>query len=589
MYGELSDGHEVGDWKGARNIHIGVDLGGPVGTEVLAFADGVISSFGYNAAPGDYGNVVVTEHLLNDKVKVWALHGHLDGASIAGREVGQAIRQGEVIGRFGACHENGGWWPHVHFQLALTEPPVPHDMPGVVCTEDHARALLEFPDPRLVLGDLYEGQGLIEDKKLLHEVETIQKLQVQLEQQFGFSLCGGHRATGGTTNSTFIFSTTTSTAGEGVEPVVPGVEGVVARLHNPDQAYRTREFASVELLTLTRLHEAAVANIPRVLTALSGSQLFEWELSDLQGLPKNGHGILMVQAPGTWQSPCTTHTSQVGSFLGRAHAATLDLFLPTGSDSTTPPPVSRAEVVRWKDAKEPVRVEWVREQLQRTLPHFEAILPGNCKQSHVQLIRDMTAATMAPLPDDLPQGMVHTDFNRTNLLWTTASTSPAPVLSCVLDWDFVTVGPLILDVGTALVEWCSCDGEFSMARVGEFLEQYQQHRPMAAVEKCHLWLALLMSGLRTVNWLIDEPNWAHLGYLDVIGPVLQQVLLIGPNRFQEMAFQIKGIDDANYNYHDAHVQADRCDNSINEGHKEVEITSSWPSKKQKVAPVPSAS
>lgn len=40
-----------------RDIHIGVDVGGPVGTAVHAVADGVLHSVGYNPAPLDYGHV----------------------------------------------------------------------------------------------------------------------------------------------------------------------------------------------------------------------------------------------------------------------------------------------------------------------------------------------------------------------------------------------------------------------------------------------------------------------------------------------------------------------------------------------------
>ena len=46
----------------------------------------------------------------------------------------------------------------MHFQLSIEEPST-HDMPGVVSNADHAHALQMFPDPRLVLGDLYEGNG----------------------------------------------------------------------------------------------------------------------------------------------------------------------------------------------------------------------------------------------------------------------------------------------------------------------------------------------------------------------------------------------------------------------------------------------
>jgi A/G-specific adenine glycosylase len=144
-----------------RDIHIGVDVGGPVGTPVHAFAGGNIHSLGYNAATLDYGNVIVTEHVLNGK-QVWALHGHLSAQSLYGKHPGDKVNHGECLGWFGAEHENGGWPPHVHFQLSLVEPET-HDMPGVVSTVQHAQALCDYPDPRMVMGQqLFEGDGLFE-------------------------------------------------------------------------------------------------------------------------------------------------------------------------------------------------------------------------------------------------------------------------------------------------------------------------------------------------------------------------------------------------------------------------------------------
>jgi len=140
-------------FEGIRNIHMGVDIGGPVGTPCMAFMDGVISHFGYNSEPGDYGNVIITKHIISQSI-IWALYGHLDSFSITNKSIGQKVEAGEIIGNFGNNQENGGWEPHLHFQLSFIEP-VTHDLPGVVSSEDRNQALLDYPDPRLVLGPLY--------------------------------------------------------------------------------------------------------------------------------------------------------------------------------------------------------------------------------------------------------------------------------------------------------------------------------------------------------------------------------------------------------------------------------------------------
>ena len=140
-------------FAGVRNIHIGVDIGGPVGTPCMAFTDGEISHFGYNPESGDYGYVIITKHNITGTT-VWALYGHLDSTSVKNKSIGQIVNKGEVIAWFGAHHENGGWEPHLHFQLSLLEPET-HDLPGVVASGDRAQALLDYPDPRLVLGPIY--------------------------------------------------------------------------------------------------------------------------------------------------------------------------------------------------------------------------------------------------------------------------------------------------------------------------------------------------------------------------------------------------------------------------------------------------
>lgn len=91
-----------------RNIHMGIDIGGPVGTEVHSITDCTVHSCGYNPAHLDYGHVVVTEQVLNG-LRVWALYGHLSASSITAKKTGQRIAMGDVIGSIGDIHENGGW------------------------------------------------------------------------------------------------------------------------------------------------------------------------------------------------------------------------------------------------------------------------------------------------------------------------------------------------------------------------------------------------------------------------------------------------------------------------------------------------
>ena len=161
--------NEIDGFGGQRTVHLGIDLGAPVGTPVRAFERGTVHSVGYNSEHGDYGYVIVVEHILGciietknviteslpEPKRVWALYGHLD-RSVLKFSVGSPVRKGEIIGRIGDVDENGGWKePHVHFQLSVQPPKQPHDMPGASSVKDRPTALLVYPDPRYVLGEIY--------------------------------------------------------------------------------------------------------------------------------------------------------------------------------------------------------------------------------------------------------------------------------------------------------------------------------------------------------------------------------------------------------------------------------------------------
>lgn len=105
----------IDGFDGARTVHVGIDLGGPIGTKVYSFMDGVVSSVGYNKELGDYGCVIVVKYDLNDLYRssdsdsrvFYALYGHLDW-SIMRIKIGQTVLRGEILGRIGDVHLNGG-------------------------------------------------------------------------------------------------------------------------------------------------------------------------------------------------------------------------------------------------------------------------------------------------------------------------------------------------------------------------------------------------------------------------------------------------------------------------------------------------
>ena len=139
--------------KTNRFIHMGIDIGAPVGTPVKSFYDGEIFLFKYNNQKLDYGYTIITKHQIKGQ-NIYALYGHLSNSSLKNKNIGQKIYSGEVIAYLGSEEENGGWPPHVHFQLSLIEPKI-CDLPGVVSEENHNIALKIFPDPRKVLGKIY--------------------------------------------------------------------------------------------------------------------------------------------------------------------------------------------------------------------------------------------------------------------------------------------------------------------------------------------------------------------------------------------------------------------------------------------------
>ncbi len=141
-------------FEGKRNIHMGVDIWTKADRPVFSFYDGEVAYLQNNKQEGDYGPTLVLRYEL-EFVTLYALYGHLSEMSLENNEVGDEVKKGQQIGTLGTAEVNGGWPPHLHFQLS-TEDPGEADMPGVVAKSDHEKALERYPDPRRVLGPIYD-------------------------------------------------------------------------------------------------------------------------------------------------------------------------------------------------------------------------------------------------------------------------------------------------------------------------------------------------------------------------------------------------------------------------------------------------
>lgn len=89
-------------------MHYGVDIGAPVGTQVVATKDGRVVHSGWY---GSYGKVVILEH----EGGVRTVYAHLSSISDRSTERGNLVRQNQVIGRVGNTGFSIG--PHLHFEI----------------------------------------------------------------------------------------------------------------------------------------------------------------------------------------------------------------------------------------------------------------------------------------------------------------------------------------------------------------------------------------------------------------------------------------------------------------------------------------
>lgn len=131
-----------------RTTHLGLDVFATAGAPVFAPLDGRVHSLRRNDNAKDYGPTLILEHTPQADVVFYTLYGHLAPSVLDRFQTGDPVRAGDEIAQLGASDVNGGWAPHLHFQLILDLMGHSGDFPGVCTKSDADHWLTLCPDPR---------------------------------------------------------------------------------------------------------------------------------------------------------------------------------------------------------------------------------------------------------------------------------------------------------------------------------------------------------------------------------------------------------------------------------------------------------
>jgi 4-aminobutyrate aminotransferase-like enzyme/murein DD-endopeptidase MepM/ murein hydrolase activator NlpD len=136
-YGEVRDVYAGEQFRTAasperRTQHLGLDLFIEPGTPLRAPLDGRVLSVVDNAVPYDYGPTVILEHEAGaGGPHFFTLYGHLARETLTRVKPGMEVKAGDRIGSIGSAEVNGGWAPHLHFQINTDRLDLTGDFPGV--------------------------------------------------------------------------------------------------------------------------------------------------------------------------------------------------------------------------------------------------------------------------------------------------------------------------------------------------------------------------------------------------------------------------------------------------------------------------
>ncbi len=164
-FNQLEDnGYGFGSTANGRyRVHHGVDIANPMGTPLLAPADGVViyagrddSAHQYGPYPNFYGNVLVIQLDQTWQGRtVYALYGHMQSVGV---QAGDRVTRGQEVARTGM--EGIAIGPHVHVEVRLDDPK----------DYNHVYNPTLWLEPFAGYGVL-AGQVVTEDGRAWHEVK----------------------------------------------------------------------------------------------------------------------------------------------------------------------------------------------------------------------------------------------------------------------------------------------------------------------------------------------------------------------------------------------------------------------------------
>ncbi len=175
-------GFRKGPWKASdrRTVHLAVDAFAPAGTALHAPLDATVHVVEDRPYHLDYGGVVILRHETPEGDAFFTLYGHLDPECCGRLTPGDRVVKGEAFCRLGDMYQNGGWSPHVHFQLALSVEGIGADWPGVGDPDEMYMWRGFCPNPAALLN--------LTDEKVLYTPKDKARVLQDRKAHFGSNL-----------------------------------------------------------------------------------------------------------------------------------------------------------------------------------------------------------------------------------------------------------------------------------------------------------------------------------------------------------------------------------------------------------------